>query len=110
MNKWYGKIGFAQTEETRPGVWTNKIIEKNLYGDMLNPLRHWSASDNVNDDLTINIRLSVVADSFVMDNLYTIKYVELDGVLWKVTSIEPQRPRIILSLGGLWNGETPETT
>ena len=33
MAKFYGVIGYAVTEETKPGVWAEKIIERMYYGD-----------------------------------------------------------------------------
>lgn len=104
MAKFHGKIGYAQSAETAPGVWTDQISEREYYGDVIRESKQWSGRDQVNDDLTINNRVSIVADDFANTNFSTMKYVIWGGVYWKISSIEIQRPRLILSLGGVYNG------
>lgn len=103
MNKWFGKIGFAETVEVRKGVFKNSIVEKQFYGDILKNNRRWENGESTNDDLNISNQISILADSFVLDNLYRIKYIEFCGALWKVTSVDIQMPRLILTIGGVWN-------
>ena len=104
MARFHGKIGYAVSEETAPGVWTNKISEREYYGDVIREARNFTRTDQVNDDLEINNRISVVADDFARENLSTMRYVVINGVYWRVSSVEIQRPRVILSLGGPYNG------
>lgn len=106
MGKFYGKIGYAITVEDPPnsGVWIDSIVEKHYYGDAQRYISNWENSGNVNDDLNINHKISIVADAFAYQNFSSIKYVEWMGVLWKVKSIEVERPRLILSIGGEYNG------
>ena len=105
MGKWYGKVGYILTEQTEPGIWKSKSIEKNYYGDVLQYTSRWSKNSNVNDDLNVTNQISIVADPFAHENFHAIKYVEFMGVLWNVESVNVQRPRLILSLGGVYNGE-----
>ena len=109
MAKFYGKIGFAITGEIRPGVWDDAVIERDYVGDTIKRTYRYSSSDKVNDDLTINNSISIVADSFANENLGTMKYVKFMGTNWKIESIEPAYPRLILNLGGVYNGPTSET-
>lgn len=108
MTKFCSKIGFALSTEVSPGVWDDKIVERKYYGDFVRKGYRWENSQGVNDNLTINTSLSIIADSFLLDNTYVMKYVKWRGVRWEISSFEEQRPRLILSLGGVYNGPTVE--
>lgn len=101
--KWSGKIGFVETKETRPGVWENVTTERNFYGDVIRDIRKNQSSGQVNDDINISNRISIVSNSFVRDNLSFMKYIEFMGTKWKITDVEVQYPRLVLTIGGLWN-------
>lgn len=104
MAKWYGKIGFGVTEETKPGVWEENITERNYYGDVIRNTRRMQTADKINDDINVGNEISIIADPYAIQNFYTMKYAEFMGVKWKITNVDVQRPRLILSLGGLYNG------
>lgn len=110
MNRWAGKVGFADTIEIRPGVYKDSVIEKPYYGDLLKNTRRWNQGDSLNDDLVISNQISILADSFVLNNTHKMKYVELNGAFWKITAVDIQTPRLILTIGGVWNGETATTS
>ena len=105
MAKWYGMIGYAITKEPEgdDDVWREKTVEMPHYGEMLSAARHYEQGVSVNDDLKLNARLSIVADDFAMAHLGFIRYAVIGNVKWKVTAVEPQRPRLILTLGTVWN-------
>ena len=106
MGKWYGVVGYAKPVEVKPGIWKDEITERKYYGDVTQHTSRWSASpDSTNDDLNINTQISIVADPFAYDNFQRMKYVEFMDAKWKISSIVPQRPRIILTVGGLYNGK-----
>lgn len=105
--KFYGKVGYAENSETSQDVWDDSIIERMYVGDVLSNNRRANNGESVNDNLDISNRISVVADAFAYEHFFNMKYVEWMGTLWKVQSIEVQRPRLILSLGGVYNGPTP---
>ena len=107
MAKFYGPIGYSVSTEVRPGVWKDTIEERNYYGDLIRDTSRWTAShDSTNDDLTINNQISIVADPFAENNFHSMKYVRFMGANWKITSVEPRFPRLILSVGGVYNGPT----
>ena len=108
MAKWFGKIGYAATVEAKPGVWVEKITERQYYGDLIRNLRRLDSSNRVNDDLNISNELSIVADPYANENFHAMRYAEFMGSRWKIVSVEVQYPRLILSLGGVYNGPTPE--
>lgn len=108
MARFYGKIGYGVSEETVPGVWSDEITERAYYGDILNDLRSTSSSEKVNDDIRLQNRISIVADAYALGNYLEIKYVEWAGSLWTVNSVDMERPRLILTLGGVYNGPRPE--
>lgn len=105
MAKFYGPIGYANTVESKPGVWTDEIVERNYSGDVLRNTSSWTTSpDSTNDDLRINNQISIVADPYAIQNSYSMKYVKFMGAKWKITNIEVKYPRLILTIGGLYNG------
>ena len=107
MARFYGKIGYGVSVQTVPGVWSDEITERAYYGDVLNDLRSISSSEKVNDDIRLQNRISIVADAFALGNYLQIKYVEVSGFKWTVNSVDVERPRLILSLGGAYNGPGP---
>lgn len=104
MAKFHGRIGFALSTETSPGVWIDTVTEREYYGDVIRQTKSWSESNQVNDNLTLGNRITVVGDDFANLNVATMKYIIWGGEYWKISSIEIERPRLILSLGGLYNG------
>jgi len=109
MARFHGKIGFIHTVEkdpiNQPSVWTEEATERDYFGDLIRSTRRWdNASGGTNENLVINNTISVVADSFAVKHIGAMKYVRLYGELWKIDSVEIQRPRIIITIGGLYNG------
>lgn len=104
MAKISGVIGYNVSSETAPGVWEPSIIERPYYGDLIKNTRRLQSTDKVNDDINISNEVSIVADPYAMTNFHTMRYVQFMGAKWKITNVEVQYPRLILSLGGLYNG------
>lgn len=104
MGRFYGAIGYAQNVETTPGVWEEVLVERNYYGDINKISRRLQSSGNANDDVTVNHHLSILADQFAYENFHNIRYIKWMGSSWKVSSIDVQRPRLTLFIGGLYNG------
>lgn len=104
MAKFYGVIGYANTTETAPGVWVDDIIEKPYTGDVIKDVRRWgNTSEKVNPNLTISNTISIVADNFTLENMHTMKYVKWQGAAWSIETIKIERPRLLLTIGGLYN-------
>ncbi len=102
MAKFYGTVGFVKTVESAPGVWTEQIVERKYYGNVISRTRSLQ-SNGVNDNINISDEISIVADPFANENYFAIRFVEYMGSKWKVQSISVQFPRLNLSLGGLYN-------
>lgn len=103
MARFAGKIGFVRTVEKEGSVWEEETIEKAYKGDIVRDARRWDKPTEVNDDLTISNEITIVADSYMWNNWAFIKYVVWNNVKWKVNYIEINRPRIRLTLGGIYN-------
>lgn len=104
MAKYYGKIGYNESVETTPGVWEEKITERSYYMDVVRNALRLQSTDKVNDDINVNNEISIVADPYAMNNFHSMRYVEFMGAKWKVSNVEVQYHRLILTLGGLYNG------
>lgn len=106
MGKFYGEVGYAVREETKPGVWMDKIVKRNYVGEYVrNRSARSTSSGEVNDDIVIENAISIVADPYAYEHFHNIKYVTSMGAKWKVVSVEIQHPRLILTTGGIYNGK-----
>lgn len=103
MDKWYGKVGYSVSEETRKGLWESTIVERYYYGNILNSRWKRQTSDSVNDNINLANVISIVSDPFANKHCSSIVYVEYMGTKWKVTDVEPQFPRLSLTIGGVYN-------
>ena len=106
MNKWFGKVGYVDTVETRPGIWEEVTTEREYYGDVIRYAKQIDNSNEIIDDISVNVSISIVADPFAYNNFHTIRYIYYMGSKWKVKTVDPQYPRLVLSLGGLYNAKT----
>lgn len=104
MAKYYGKIGYEVTKETSTGIYEEVIIEYEYVGDVIRNTRRLSNTAKVNDDVTISNQISIIADPFATNNFHSMRYVIYLGTKWKVTEVEVQYPRLVLTLGGVYNG------
>lgn len=110
MAKWYGIIGYAEQVEIEPGLWEEQITERQYYGDLFKDTRKLQNSGGVNDNVNLSNRISIVADPFAYQNFHTMRYAEYLGTKWKITDVEVQYPRLILNVGGVYNGESLRVT
>ncbi len=108
MAKFYGIIGYSETKEVSPGVWEEDITEREYYGDLLRNTNKFQSSERLNDNINISNEVSIVADPYARDNFHLMRYVRFDGsdAKWKVISVEVQYPRLILTVGGVYNEQT----
>ena len=106
MSKWFGKIGYAITGETEPGVWEDTIVARDYYGDLISDKYMRQLSGNVNDDINLTSVISIIADPFASENCSHMAYAEIMGARWKITDIDTQPPRLNLTIGGVYNGNT----
>lgn len=105
MAKFYGTIGFAETKETSPGVYNEEIVEHFYYGDLIRNNRRLQSGDKVNDDINVSNEISIVADPYANEHFYAMRYVSFMGAKWKISNVDVQYPRLILTLGGVYNGQ-----
>lgn len=105
MAKFCGVIGFAETKEVRPGFWDEQITEKGPYfGDEVRNTRRLQSADQTNDNVNISNEISIVADPYANQNFHSMRYAQFMGTKWKITNVEVRYPRLILTLGGVYNG------
>jgi len=105
MAKFYGAIGYGISEETVPGVWEDKIIERYYYGDLIRNTRRIQNSEYLNDNVNISNEISIIADPYANENFHLMRYVTFMGTKWKINSVEVQYPRLILSIGDVYNAK-----
>lgn len=108
MAKFFGVVGYSEGQvETSPGTWEERIVEKSYYGDVVRNTRQLETGDKVNNDLTVNNSISIVADAYANHHFFAMRYVKWAGALWIISDVEVQSPRLLLRLGGVYNGPTP---
>lgn len=111
MAKFFGPIGYAESKEIRPGVHQDVITERFYRGDVIRNTRRLQTTDKVNDDIEITNQISILADPFANGNFHAMRYVGFMGAKWKITNVDVEYPRLILTIGGVYNGPGPgETT
>ena len=103
--RYHGKIGYGLSVEVEQGIWENQIVEREYTGDLVKLSSKWQTSDHLNDNMSIGNQISILADPFAYNNFSQILYAEVMGSLWKVVGVEVEKPRLILTLGGVYNGE-----
>lgn len=109
MARFYGSVGYGETVESPSGsgVWVDQITEAPYFGDVTRDTRQLIEGDKLNDDISVQNTITIVADQYAIEHFHLIKYVEWAGVRWTVTSVEVQSPRLLLRLKGVYNGPTP---
>lgn len=107
MARFFGKVGYGESVEKAPGVWDDVITERDYQGDVIRNTRQLETGDKVNADISLGNSIAIVADEYAVKHFMDIKYVGWEGGLWSVTSVEVRAPRLVLSLGGVYNGPTP---
>ena len=105
MTKFYGNIGFIETVEIEPGVYRPQDTVISYFGEWVRYSSKFTiSSDSSNDDKDVANELSIVADPYANQHFSDMRYVEYGGVKCTITAVKPQYPRLILTIGGLWNG------
>lgn len=109
MARFFGEVGYGESVETESGsgVWVDNMTEASYYGDVIRDTRKLESGEHLNDDIRVVNSISIVADEYAIKHFFKIKYVRWAGVLWTVTNVEVKSPRLILSLGSVYNGPTP---
>lgn len=104
MARFHGKVGYGHPVEKAAGVIDDNIVEKFYYGDVIRNTRKMTEGESVNNNLSVGNSISIVADAYANEHFFAIRYVEWAGVLWTVTNVEVQSPRLVLRLGEIYNG------
>ena len=104
MAKFFGVIGYGESVENVAGVWEDNIIERKYYGDVVKNSRKLQEGENLNNDLSVGNSISIVADAYANEHFFAIRYIAWAGTLWTVSDVEVQSPRLLLRLGGVYNG------
>jgi hypothetical protein len=106
-----GTVGYAVSTQTAPGVWKDVITEKKYYGDVTRNARRLVppllVPPELNSNLALENSFSILADADAYANYKNFRYVTWEGNRWTITNVEVSRPRLILTIGELWNGDTP---
>jgi hypothetical protein len=110
MARFFGRVGYGSPTEIPPGsgIWVDVITEYSYYGDVIRNARNLREGEYLSKDLSVENSISILADAYANEHFFAIRYVEWAGVLWTVSSVEVQSPRLILRLGEVYNGPTPE--
>lgn len=104
MAKFYGKVGYVQTQMGARGVYSEVATEKYHRGDIIRNSKQTVTEGEVNASLSVSNEISIVADPYALENFHSIRYVEFMNSKWTVTRVNVQYPRLLLTLGGIYNG------
>lgn len=104
MTKFFGKIGYGISTQTSPGVWEDVIVEQSYFGNVVRNSRGVREGEKVNNDLTVGNSISIVADAYANEHFFAMRYIEWAGTLWIVDDVVVESPRLLIRLGGVYNG------
>jgi hypothetical protein len=107
MAKFSGAVGYGKDTEVAPGVWDFVITERHAYGDVVRNNLRFQGVDQISENLSVGNSISIVADAYARDNFFAMKYVEWAGEFWEIAEVQVQHPRLLLRLGGVYNGPRP---
>lgn len=105
--KFSGKIGYCYSEEgtgEKIGTWEDVTVERPYYGDVLSAARRLEQGADILDNVNISNRISIMADAFLYEHFAHMRWIEWMGSKWKIKTAEIKRPRLILEIGGVYNG------
>ena len=105
MARYYGNIGFAIQVEEEPGIWVDDIEERPYKGDVIRNGRRFDNSENINDNFVIANVFSIVSDAFLYSHIPAMRYITYLGSKFKVASVEIDRPRVTINVGGVYVAE-----
>lgn len=108
MARFYGTVGFMQTveDDSRPGMYFEKITEyPKRYGDILTNKWNSSPGKSINDDFKVANRISVVCNKKMISEAQFARYIIWNNVKWEITSVDIEPPRLIFTLGGIYNAQ-----
>jgi hypothetical protein len=108
MAKFRGPIGYVESTEIRQDVWEDVATEHMHSGDILRLSKSEREGAKVNDDRDLQMSVSFIADAYANEHFFAIQYVKWAGTYWKVINTTPEGVRLILRLGGVYNGPKDE--
>lgn len=109
MAKYYGNIGFATQVETSPGIWEDAIVRRLYKGDVIRNSRRYDNAEGINDEFSLGNTFSIISDAFLYSHIPALRYLEYLGAKFKITSVDIDRPRVTISVGGVYVSDEPQT-
>lgn len=108
MGLFYGPIGFIETIENPEGsgIWIEVPVERNYRGEVQRNTKRWDNANHLNPNLNISNTISIVADPYFNNHVNSARYIKWLGGYWEISSIDIEFPRLVLSIGGVYNGPT----
>jgi len=110
MAKFHGAIGYGESIETAPGVWQDRIVEHDYYGDVVRNTLQVKEGEKINNDISVGNSISIVANAYANEHFFAMKYIMWAGTRWTISNVDVQSPRLLLRLGGVYNGPTAPTS
>ena len=107
MPKIHCEVGYETFEDTGLGDYEPVVTKRHYKGDLITVSKSFNQNEGINDDLRVSNRISLIADAYAYDHFFGIVYVYWAGQRWKVSNVTVERPRLILTLGGVYNA-TPK--
>lgn len=104
--RFHGEVGYGVQVEDPPesDVWKDRIIERQYFGDVVRNVRQLREGEYLNSDISLTNSISIVADAYASEHFFAIRYVKWAGAYWTVSEVTVERPRLLLRLGGVYNG------
>lgn len=109
MARFYGKFGYRETVEVRNGIWLPRILELAYFGNVIRrSSRLQSNPDSENQNAVCSNEISIIADAYAYEHFSELVYVEWMNQKWSVTRVEVKHPRLIVTIGDVYNDPSEE--
>ena len=84
-------------------MWTESYTERIYTGDVNQFARRLENGTGINDNVTLSNTFSIIADAYAYQNIFAMRYIEWMGTKWKVSNVSVERPRLNITVGGIFN-------
>ena len=105
--RFHGYLGYEGPSVEDPpdsGIYKASVVERVHTGVIVKHRRNQDNATSINGVMSVNNDISIVGDPYALEHLHNLKYIRWNNVCWTVTSVETDTPRIIVSIGEVYNG------
>lgn len=102
--RYSGKLGLAQQQEVRPGIYEDVIVEVPVLGTVNQTTAVLEGGDRVLPGYSTTTNIEVPARAVGPRDNSDIRYITFKGERWQIASVVDQPPKIVIYVGEVYRG------